>query len=122
MADDYFFEILNTLPTTTMDLSEEQKELILKRALGDIQSRLQVTGHNLSDYPTMPQEFVTDMGDIPILEALEMAEKRGYDAEEERQALEVVQRMFNTEQKIAYDQIVASLNLFENPIISKVNG
>ncbi|OAD71543.1 hypothetical protein PHYBLDRAFT_170204 [Phycomyces blakesleeanus NRRL 1555(-)] len=111
MSDNYYFNMRHNIQSVEIDLTEEQKAIILQRALGDIQSRLQVTGHSLSEYPSMPQDYVTELEELSAEQSLEMAERRSYSAEEEQRSLGEYERLLNAEQQTAYSAIIASISM-----------
>ena len=75
MANDYFFTLHRSLPSTSQELTPDQIAQMYQRTLGDIESHLQVSGHHLREFPSLPQDFVTELDLLPPLEALEIVER-----------------------------------------------
>ncbi|OAD73965.1 hypothetical protein PHYBLDRAFT_64918 [Phycomyces blakesleeanus NRRL 1555(-)] len=96
------------------DYYDEQQQTILQRVLSDIQPCLQVTGHSLSEFPTMLQTYIMELETLSALQALKIVESRSYSSEEEQAKLDATIPIFNIEQKTAYDQIVESFSMSAN--------
>ena len=125
MADDYFYALRRTLRGSEEELTPEQISQIYQRALGDLESRLQATGHHLSEFPSLPQDFVTELDLLPPLEALEIVERREYDAVEQHAAHEALLRTLNNGQQHAFDAISNAIDGFTAPYTPQlffVNG
>ena len=110
MADDYFFALRRSLPGTEQKLSPDQIAQIYQRTLGDIESRMQALGHHLREFPSLPQDFVTELDLLPPLEALEIVERREYDVDEQRVLHEELIDTLNEGQRHAFDTIINAIN------------
>jgi hypothetical protein len=122
MVIDYEMRLRHTqhIPREAV-LSQDQVEYIHKRALGDIDEHLRTIGNRLCDYPTLPQEIITDNESDPYVQGLEMRELREYHSTDQAVVLNEYLPLLNLEQKHAYDRILAAINSVEtNPTDSKV--
>lgn len=110
MSDNYFFELRRSLPNPELELPPNQIQLMYQRALGDIERRLEATGHHLSDYPTMPHDFINSFDGLPALQALAIVERNEYREGEQRQVLENLLPTLNPEQHHAFEEITAAID------------
>ena len=109
MTDDYFYALRRTLPNDG-ELTPNQVDQMYRRTLGDIESRLQATGHHLSEFPSLPQDFVTELDLLPPLEALEIVERQEYFADEQRLLYEALIETLNARQHQAFDMITNAID------------
>lgn len=130
MNHDYVMELraLLGLPSESA-LDETQMANVYKRTLGDLNQHLQTTGNRLSDYPTLPQDYITafeSQPQPPFVESLEYAELNEYDCTTQINLLNENLPLLNVEQKQAYDRITVAIDSMEtNPYDPKlffING
>ncbi|KAG2216561.1 hypothetical protein INT45_013570 [Circinella minor] len=126
MADDYFFQMCRELSLgNEEELLPNQLDQIYQCTLGDIETRLQATGHHLSEFPSMPQEFITELDCLPQLQSLEIVERREYNVEEQEHIARELIPGLNEGQRHAFDSITAAINAPDteyNPHVFFVNG
>ncbi|KAG2212510.1 hypothetical protein INT45_000892 [Circinella minor] len=91
------------LPNNETELVPDQWNQIYQRTLGDIDTRLQITGHHLSEFPSLPQDFVTARGGHPQLTALEAVECSEYITDEQTRIYEELFPTLNDDQRRAFN-------------------
>ena len=110
MADDYFFQLHANMRNGQNELTEQEYDQLYQRALGDIEFQLQPTGHHLTEFPTLPQQFILQFSAPPHgVDVLARVEQVDYNFEEQQQLLKNMLPTLNTEQRHAFDTIITSL-------------
>ncbi|KAG2217961.1 hypothetical protein INT45_001395, partial [Circinella minor] len=126
MADDYFFQMCRELSLgNEEELLPNQLDQIYQYILGDIETRLQATGNHLSEFPSMPQEFITELDRLPQLQSLEIVERREYNVEEQECIARELIPGLNEGLRHAFDSITTAINApgtEYNPHVFFVNG
>ncbi|KAG2217966.1 hypothetical protein INT45_001400 [Circinella minor] len=114
MSDDYFFEMHYQLPNNETELVPDQWNQIYQRTLGDIDTRLQITGHRLSEFPFLPQDFVTAIDGHPQLTALEAVERSEYITDEQTRIYEELFPTLNDDQRRAFNTVIQAIDELGN--------
>ncbi|KAG2215606.1 hypothetical protein INT45_013092 [Circinella minor] len=97
MSNDYFFQLHANMRHGQNELTEQEYEQLYQRTLGDIELQLQATGHHLTEFPILPQQFILEFDAPPhSVDVLARVEQDDYNSEEQHQLLDTMLPILNT--------------------------